>query len=232
MQKISEPLKVISGGYILDVACGSGGFTNTLAENLADFSEIIGIDCAEKNIVNARKVVDKAGIRFEVMDGRKLEFEDETFDTVSISNSLHHLSDLSGVLGEMMRVLKPNGTMIVHEMYRDGLSETQMTHVLLHDWWGKVDNGRGIFHSPTFTRSAIIETATYAGLDEMQIFDITETEEDPKSPELVNELNEVIDRYEGLTEDPALKQEGETCRACMAKVGFNSAPSVLIIGKK
>ena len=46
------------------------------------------------------------------MNAENLQFEDESFDTVCIPHSLHHLASINKVLAEMKRVLKKYGNFI------------------------------------------------------------------------------------------------------------------------
>jgi ubiquinone/menaquinone biosynthesis C-methylase UbiE len=80
---------------------------------------------------------DRKGIDFVKMDAQEMTFADASFDTVCIANSLHHVAGLRRVLAEMTRVLRPKGRFIVAEMYCDGQTDPQMTHVLLHHWWAQ-----------------------------------------------------------------------------------------------
>ncbi len=45
-------------------------------------------------------------------DGANIPFGDDTFDVVFSSNVLEHIEDLSGILAEIKRVLKPNGVAV------------------------------------------------------------------------------------------------------------------------
>src|SRR4030042_7175323 len=126
METAEDALIKLSGGYVLDVATGGGGFVNFLMENLKDYLEITGIDCNEKPLDAARKSYSQANIHFIRMDAARIDFPDGRFDTVCISNSLHHMSDLPRVLPEMKRVGKPGGHIIIAEMYQDGQCETQL----------------------------------------------------------------------------------------------------------
>ena len=118
----------ISGGRVLDVATGGGGFIHFLLDGLKDYAEIIGVDASERAAkAFAESFAGKANIRFEPMDAQHLDFADGWFDTVSVSNSLHHFEDAQAVLREMVRVLRPGGQLVLAEMYRDGQSETQMS---------------------------------------------------------------------------------------------------------
>ena len=129
----------ISGGKVLDVATGNGGFIHFLLDGLQDYEEIIGIDTKEGLESSFEEQFAEKPVRYQKMDAARMEFTDESFDTVCISNSLHHMPDLNSTLREMLRVLKLGGQLIIHEMYSDGQTETQMTHVGLHHWWAAID---------------------------------------------------------------------------------------------
>jgi len=223
----------ISGGKVLDVATGNGGFIHFLLEGLKDYEEIIGIDTKDGlEAVFEEQFADKP-IRYQQMDAAQMEFADEAFNTVCISNSLHHMPDLPRTLSEMMRVLKPDGYLIALEMYRDNQTETQMAHVQLHHWWGAVDRAQGVFHNETFRREEIIEMVAGLGLVEMRMDDLSELGENPHDPEILETLNPVIDRYIQRAEGHAkLQARGEALRQRLEGVGFDRATSLLIIGRK
>jgi len=223
----------VSGGKVLDVATGNGGFIHFLMEGLKDYEEIIGIDTKE----GLEEVFDEQfggkSIRYQQMDAAKMEFADESFDTVCISNSLHHMPDLSATLNEMLRVLKPGGYLILLEMYCDNQTETQMTHVQLHHWWGAVDRSQGVSHNETFRREEILELVAGLGLAEMRVNELSALGENPHDPAILAEINPVIDRYIQRAEwYPELQARGEELRQRLEEVGFDSAASLLIVGRK
>ena len=223
----------ISGGSVLDVATGNGGFIHFLLEGLKDYEEIIGIDTKEGiEAVFTEQFADKP-IHFQQMDAAQMEFADESFDTVCISNSLHHMPDLSRTLSEMMRVLKPGGYLITLEMYCDNQTETQMTHVQLHHWWGAVDRTQRISHNETFRREELVEMVAGLGLVEVRMLDLSELNENPHNPEVLAEINLVIDRYIQRAEGhPELQARGESLRQRLEEVGFDGAASLFVIGRK
>jgi ubiquinone/menaquinone biosynthesis C-methylase UbiE len=106
MDVIEKVLGCIAGGRVLDVATQEGGFVQILIENLQDYTEIVGVDINERVIETAQGAMGQEDIRFLVMNAEQLDFKDESFDTVSISASLHHLSDIRRALEEMERVLR------------------------------------------------------------------------------------------------------------------------------
>ena len=66
MTTSQQILGTISGGKVLDVATGSGGFIHLLIEGLRDFDEIIGIDTTDRGAAAfAAAFTDRPNIHFE-----------------------------------------------------------------------------------------------------------------------------------------------------------------------
>jgi SAM-dependent methyltransferase len=195
--------------------------------------EIVGIDAKEGlEGLFAEAFAGKA-VRYCRMDAARLEFADASFDTVCISNSLHHMPDPAVTLREMLRVLKPGGSLIVSEMYRDNQSETQMTHVHLHHWWGAVDRTQGICHNETLRREQIVELVAGLGLSEIRLHDLSELQDDPHDPETMAQLLPVIERYiERAGAYPDLVARGQEMRQRLEEIGFDGATTLLATGRK
>jgi len=228
-------LNDVSGGQVLDVATGQGGFAGLLAESLKDYRRIIGIDHSQRAISAAQQNAARENVHFVLMDADRLGFADASLDTVSISNSLHHLEHLAGVLAEMRRVLKPGGRCIVSEMYRDGQTPAQLTHVHLHHWWAAVDSALGITHYETYTRQELVDLLTGLGLRNLALHDYADLDSDPRDAQVLKQLDQVIDVYvqraEGTPTYAALKQRGEELRQRVHDVGFHSATHLIAIGE-
>ncbi len=227
----------LHGGKILDVATGTGRFADVLKEDLASYSEIIGIDTSERAQQAFQSHFDDPSIRFIQMDASTLDFPDASFDTVAINYSLHHLPDPSRVLNEMKRVLKPGGHFIVSEMYRDGQSETQMTHVLLHDWWAAVDTARGVCHNPTYPRAEIASMLQALGLVNLAFHDLVDLTDDPLAADTVAEIDGIIDQYvqeriQGAPNEDDLRMQGEILRQRAHKIGFHGASVLVVVAQK
>ncbi len=234
---VPDPRSVLGhlrGGRVLDVATGAGGFARYLDEGLADYREIIGIDNdGGKVAAFADAMADRPEVRFEHRDAATTGYSDEEFDTVAVSNSLHHFNDPPAVLREMRRVLRDDGAFIVFEMYRDGQAAPQMTHVQLHHWWAAVDTRRGIVHRPTYTRSELLDLVAPLGLADLRVTDVANPEDDPLDPDSIAEIDEVIDRYLGWAGgDPPLTATGNELRRRLHAVGIRGATSLAIVGRK
>ena len=112
MKRIDRVLKKIKGDLeqkmILEVACGCG----ELSIAAASFATIVHcIDLEDKRLLPEAKENER--IAFQCMDAQRMEFSQETFDTILVYNAIGHLTGIvSGVLDECLRVLKANG--IIH----------------------------------------------------------------------------------------------------------------------
>ena len=223
----------LPAGRVLDIATGGGGFIHFLLDGLADYTEIIGVDNNDRAAAAfAKAFTENPKIHFQTMDAHHLDFDDASFDLVCISNSLHHL-DPEPVLRQMKRILRPGGHLLVAEMYRNGQTETQLTHVLLHHWWAAVDRVNGVVHRETYPRQELVEMVTRLGLGNVATYDLCDLSENPHDPAILEELNPVFERYIQRAEGhPDLQARGEALRKRVAQIGFHSATTLVVMGEK
>lgn len=103
-------------GRILDAGCGAGEVCIELARAFPK-AEIVGIDLGEPILDLARDFAKKAGFAeqcaFQKGDVTKIPFEDDSFDVVVSLNVLHFLDEPVEMLGEIERVLGPDGILFV-----------------------------------------------------------------------------------------------------------------------
>jgi SAM-dependent methyltransferase len=237
MKTFKDILETMPGGRVLDVATGAGRFVEILKESLASYTEIIGIDNSERAEEAFANALSDPFIRFQFMDANELNFSDCSFDTVGICFSLHHLPNPLPVLQEMKRILRPGGNFIVSEMYRDHQTETQLTHVLLHDWWAAVDTARGVCHNKTYTRQQILTMLDSLGLVDRRTDDLVELDDDPHDAETLKYLDGIMNQYvqersTGVPGESALKEQGEVLRQRLHQVGFHNASVLVAVATK
>ncbi len=229
-------LSGIAGGQVLDVATQEGRFVQILMENLQSYTEIVGIDINEQAIETAQSTVGQEDIRFLVMNAEQLDFEDESFDTVSISASLHHLSNIQRVLEEMKRVLKPGGHFIIAEMHREGQTEAELTSVYLHHWVAEVDSTLGRLHNSTLARHEFADYVASLGLCDVEFHDFSDQDSDPMEKTRIEQLKGLIERIlqraEGTNNYKELKERGKVLRQRLDEVGAQREPILIVIGKK
>lgn len=233
-----DPVAVFASfpaGRVLDVATGRGGFIQHLLGSLRNLQEIVGVDQGDMSEIFTQTFAGKP-VRFMQMDAQALDFPDASFDTVCIANSLHHLADPAGALGEMLRVLKPGGRLALWEMFCDGQSETQQTHVELHHWWAAVDTACGVRHNRTYTQAELAAFVQPLGLTDLLSDVFADLSEDPHAPETAAQLQAVIDQYleriAGLPQQAELSARGLALRQRVTEVGFHGASALLALGVK
>jgi len=100
----------VAGRRILDAGCGSGPLFAALRDRGAI---VTGIDKSAAMVELARRRLgDDADLQVAELGG-PLPFPSDTFDDVTASLVLHYLEDWGPALGELRRVLKPGGRLIV-----------------------------------------------------------------------------------------------------------------------
>lgn len=232
---VTATLEQLNAGKILDVATGAGNFLKYLTGTVASFSEAIGIDFKDTAATPFNETFnDDPRIQFQVMRAEKMDYPDASFDTVCISNSLHHLEEPELVLREMLRVLKPGGTFIISEMYCDGdQTPPQQTHILLHHWWAEIDTTQNIIHNKTYTRRELVSFAQNLDLNQVETEDIADLSDDPLNAEVFAEIDPIIQRYIDRAEgNEALQKQGYQIREHLHTIGFHNATSLLLLAKK
>jgi ubiquinone/menaquinone biosynthesis C-methylase UbiE len=81
---------------------------------------LTGIDLTERAIKNTKKrfKIMKAKSNLKIDNAEKLNFKDETFDTVYSWGVLHHSADTAKCFEEVQRVLRPNGVAKIMIYYK------------------------------------------------------------------------------------------------------------------
>lgn len=95
---------------ILSIGCGEGTECVLFAENGA---KVVGIDSSNELIALAKQKYSQLAIDFLVMDYEETSFEEMTFDGIISIMSIMYKADLTKVLLELKRLLKPHGTMVI-----------------------------------------------------------------------------------------------------------------------
>lgn len=91
---------------ILDVGCGTGGTTTLLKK----FGTVYGIDFSMQALKFSSNKGLKSVLKSSVL---KLPFKEETFDLITILDSLEHIKDDVGVLIELKKILKKDGIILI-----------------------------------------------------------------------------------------------------------------------
>ena len=108
---IAAEAEVREGDRVLDVACGTGALTTTVADIVGPAGSVAGLDANPEMLAVARR----KPVQIEWLEGKAeaLPLPDESFDAVVSQFGFMFFNDKPQALREMMRVLKPGGRLAV-----------------------------------------------------------------------------------------------------------------------
>lgn len=159
---------VIGKGFtILDVGCGGGRTIQKLAA-IATEGMLCGVDYANGSVAASRRnnaPLINAG-RFEIQQASvsQLPFPDDKFDLVTAVETQYYWPDLVNDMKEILRVLKPGGTLIIiAESYKGGRLDKQLQRPvmwLLRSTQLSVEEHRKLFSTAGYTDVQIFEKYT------------------------------------------------------------------------
>jgi ubiquinone/menaquinone biosynthesis C-methylase UbiE len=102
---------VTQGGHVLDLGCGTGN----LAAHLSRTYAVQAVDIAERMLSVARVHFARAAVRWHLLDPAwtRLPLVEGSVDAVVSSSVFEYLPEVSAVLAECHRLLRPGGWLIV-----------------------------------------------------------------------------------------------------------------------
>jgi ubiquinone/menaquinone biosynthesis C-methylase UbiE len=105
--------RVEPGCRVLDIGCGTGGFSRGIAE--AAPAEVTGLDSSERFVTfaEAQPAPARGSVRWLVGDAEALPFDGGSFDRVLLSFVLHQLAEPEAAVAEAFRVLVGGGIVLV-----------------------------------------------------------------------------------------------------------------------
>lgn len=102
---------------ILDLGCGTGRFSETLAAHFD--SEVIGLDPSQKMLEQAHRKLRDGRVRYESGCGEAIPLANDSVDLVFMSMSFHHFTDQKLAARECRRVLRDGAPAIVRTGTRE-----------------------------------------------------------------------------------------------------------------
>jgi ubiquinone/menaquinone biosynthesis C-methylase UbiE len=144
------------GGDLFDVPCGFGRHAVPLARS---GYRVVGVDRSQTLLVEARRRAgDERWPELVQADYRELPFADESFDAaLNLFSSLGYLGDDEDVevLGQIRRVLRPGGRLVIETMHRD-----LAVRRFAQSNWRLLGEGRLLLEHRTFDGAAGVAQTT------------------------------------------------------------------------
>jgi ubiquinone/menaquinone biosynthesis C-methylase UbiE len=118
-----EAARIEPGSDVLDVGCGTGGFTRAIAA--AADARVTGLDESARFVEFAeqRPAPDAGDLTWRVGDAARLPFANSSFDRVLLSLVLHQLPGPAAAVREAFRVLRKEGLVLVRTIAPEDVAE-------------------------------------------------------------------------------------------------------------
>jgi ubiquinone/menaquinone biosynthesis C-methylase UbiE len=108
-------LGLAEGERVLEIGCGTGNVWRDNAERIPEGVSLTLTDLSPGMLEEARARLDAldSHLEFRQADAQSLPFADSSFDAALSSHMLYHVPDRGKALGELARVLRPGGRLMV-----------------------------------------------------------------------------------------------------------------------
>ena len=118
--RVVDALGVAPGARVLEIGCGPGYFSPTLASAIPEGQAVLADLQFEMLQLARQRMPTNDNVRFVQLDATRLPFGSATFDAVLIVLMLGEVPDRERCLSECRRVLRPEGVALFAESRRDG----------------------------------------------------------------------------------------------------------------
>jgi ubiquinone/menaquinone biosynthesis C-methylase UbiE len=137
---------------VLDVGCGTGALLYELSTRYPK-ARLAGIDPSPEMLAIARQRL-AAGVELKQGWAESISYPDSTFDVVVSCNVLHYVRQPLAALRNMLRVLRPEGTVVITDWSDDYLA------CRICDWYLRLFNAA---HFRTYRTRQLVDLLHTAG---------------------------------------------------------------------
>jgi len=120
-QELRKLSSLPPGKIILEIGCGNG-YGTVLIQKYFSPTTIQAIDLDPRMIQRAQKRIQTQSVHFQVASAAKLPFNNNSFDAVFDFGIIHHIPNWKNALGELHRVLKPKGELLLEDLSIESFS--------------------------------------------------------------------------------------------------------------
>ncbi|MYS84813.1 class I SAM-dependent methyltransferase [Embleya scabrispora] len=116
---------------VLEVGAGTGMFCAAMAR-WCHASLVVGIDPSVAMLAQARRSNGHDAVRYVGGAAEAVPTRGSLFDLALLSRVIHHLPDRRSCAGELARVLRPGGVVVIRTTFRERLD------ALVYDYWPRL----------------------------------------------------------------------------------------------
>ena len=116
-------------GHVLEIGTGKGRFLAALLQH-APRVTTVDLNPTEQRVARSNIAYEKppGRVTFRIADAGHLPWKAGTFEAVVSMNALHHIRNLSRVVDEAIRVVRPSGKIVLADFNRNGFSAMDKIH--------------------------------------------------------------------------------------------------------
>jgi ubiquinone/menaquinone biosynthesis C-methylase UbiE len=121
-ERLREILEPVPGERMLEVGPGTGYYTLPVAGWLEPGGRLDVLDVQQEMLDHTMRRAEEAGVSGIAparADARAMPYEDGTFDAAYLITVLGEIPDQDAALRELRRVVRPNGRIVVGELFGD-----------------------------------------------------------------------------------------------------------------
>lgn len=130
--RLLDAMAPFRGRRLLDVGCGNGAQTLRLLDR---FTQVVALDVVPQHLEELRiHLPPGSNCRPILYDGRRMPFDDGSFDVALSIETLEHVENEQATLAEIHRVLEPHGVVVLSVPNKWWLFETHGARLPLLPW--------------------------------------------------------------------------------------------------
>jgi len=173
-------LRLAAGQSVLEVGCGLGDDVFRMAGRVAPGGRVMGVDASCRMIERAfARTPAGLAVDFRGADARCLPFDDGCFDCCRTDRTLQHIERPELAIREMVRVLKPGGTLLAYDndwgTFSVSGSNDETTRILENLWGDSfVNRWIGRYLKRYFLEAGLSEVTVYPSVCLLTDFELAD----------------------------------------------------------
>jgi ubiquinone/menaquinone biosynthesis C-methylase UbiE len=111
---VREALAASPGEVVADIGCGPGFYCSELAAEVGQSGSVVGVDASEAMLeLASRRCAALQNVTLRRGEVISLPLADASIDALVCAQVLEYVQDVASALGEMRRVLRPGGRVVI-----------------------------------------------------------------------------------------------------------------------